>query len=401
MKGKGSMKNPFKCLYIFITALMIISALCSCQNTINGLDTEDSLAQDVRSDTEPITEKETEIVVNPVEISLNFGNDTVYASTYSSSAKEGHVIKSAGWHTTDPIDVSDYYALSYELAAQKSFLSIAFLSSDGSYISGVGTTSSLNSTTVNGYVVVPDDAVYAVFLTFDGILAGNIQRAGMDTAYVEGIRTREEYEKLTSSLPGFGLIIACLGDSLTEGDNGTDTPGHGFVNYRNYPYFLSKITGATTVNYGKCGYDVIMFTDEYKSRSVDVKDADIILIMLGSNVGMNKNEYTSYKKLITAVQKDAGEDAVIILISPPHATEDKTKVNYGYIGNVKETHEKIFDLAEEFGVTVIDAFLNSPIQPENEDKYQPNDGLHMGPDGYNAFAEYIANELSAYINQKQ
>lgn len=39
------------------------------------------------------------------------------------------------------------------------------------------------------------------------------------------------------------MKIVCLGDSLTEGDYGTDTAGIGDVRAENYPYFLAKITG--------------------------------------------------------------------------------------------------------------------------------------------------------------
>ena len=53
--------------------------------------------------------------------------------------------------------------------------------------------------------------------------------------------------------------------------------------------------------------------------------------------------------------------------------------------------------AEENGIAMIDAYLYSPIQPEMESFYQPNDGLHMAREGYKAFAEFIAEELVKII----
>ena len=45
------------------------------------------------------------------------------------------------------------------------------------------------------------------------------------------------------------------------------------------------------------------------------------------------------------------------------------------------------------GYPLIDVYADSPIQEENEKKYQPNDGLHMAQKGYEALAGFLAERL--------
>ena len=90
---------------------------------------------------------------------------------------------------------------------------------------------------------------------------------------------------------------------------------------------------------------------------------------------------------------------MIVLITPPKATTDSSKVNYGYENNVVSAYNFVKEYAKETNIPMIDAYSNSPIQPDKENVYQPNDGLHMGREGYKAFAEFIAEELIEIINE--
>ena len=87
------------------------------------------------------------------------------------------------------------------------------------------------------------------------------------------------------------MKIVCLGDSLTQGDYGDFgkrcIPN---VHPENYPYFLSEILNCEVVNYGKCGFTSSDFINFYNSGAVDVKGADIIIIMLGTNGGLDPEE---------------------------------------------------------------------------------------------------------------
>ena len=44
--------------------------------------------------------------------------------------------------------------------------------------------------------------------------------------------------------------ILCIGDSLTEGDYGSEPEGTANVHPEGYPYFLEKYLGVTAINAG-------------------------------------------------------------------------------------------------------------------------------------------------------
>lgn len=76
--------------------------------------------------------------------------------------------------------------------------------------------------------------------------------------------------------------VLCIGDSLTEGDQG------GNFNPRltpwNYPYFMNKNTGWTTLNRGRSGFTVTHWWDTYKDE--DFSSYDMAVIFLGTNLGL-------------------------------------------------------------------------------------------------------------------
>ena len=115
--------------------------------------------------------------------------------------------------------------------------------------------------------------------------------------------------------------------------------------------------------------------------------------MLGTNKGLGGDYGEYYDKLIDAIKKDMKEGAIIVLITPPSATTDASKINYGYSSNVASAYAFVTSYAKENDISMIDAYMYSPIQPDMETFYQPNDGLHMAREGYKAFAEFIAEEL--------
>lgn len=197
------------------------------------------------------------------------------------------------------------------------------------------------------------------------------------------------------------MKIVCLGDSLTEGDYGTDTAGVADVRVENYPYFLSKLTGAEVINYGKCGFRSVEYLRFYDEGNVDVAGADMIIIMLGTNGGLSVEKDTvadrAYIEIIERCKKDA-PDAEIVLCAPPHVTEIPDRVNYGYAPQVKEAQKFVLQVAKTYGFRVVDFRKDNVFNSENEYVMQPNDGLHFGEKGYYIMAEYIAKSLD--LNRK-
>lgn len=193
------------------------------------------------------------------------------------------------------------------------------------------------------------------------------------------------------------MIISCIGDSLTEGDYGIfGKSGIANVHTENYPYFLSRLTGFEVRNFGKCGFNSSSYLSFYKGGNVDVKNSDKIIIMLGTNGGLNPNESVQgnddYKELIELCKKDEPK-AEIILCTPPHATENPEYSNCGYMPNIKNAAEFVRKFARDNGYKLIDIEKCPEFCAENEKLYQPNDGLHFGKEGYMKLAQIIRDNI--------
>ncbi|MBQ8813688.1 MAG: SGNH/GDSL hydrolase family protein [Lachnospiraceae bacterium] len=350
--------------------------------------TEDHTEEYTEDYTEDLAEGMSAAAPTADVLKLSFEHQELY-TVENSVNNADRVITSDGWASTDYVDVSGYYALSYVLAARKDVCGVSFFDKDKQFIKGTAVGQGREEFTIattQGSVIVPEGAVYARFITYNG------DRDPMKDASVTGYRSKADYEAYLASRPFSGLKIACLGDSLTEGDYGLKV-GVANVFYRNYPYYLAQLTGATTVNYGYCGITSSIYLEEYRAGNVDVTDADVVILMLGTNLGLEGELGSAYEQLVNEVREDLKAEATLVLVTPPHATEDVTRPNYGYDQNVKSAVEFVRAFAAAEGLPLIDAYADSPIQPENEDKYQSHDGLHMNEAGYEAFAEFVAEEL--------
>ncbi len=197
------------------------------------------------------------------------------------------------------------------------------------------------------------------------------------------------------------MIIACLGDSLTEGDYGVfGKRGIANVQPEGYPYFLSGLLGAEVRNFGKCGRRASNYLEYYKSGSVKLDGADLIIIMLGTNGGNDVNSDTldnrCYKALIESCRTDA-PNARIVLCTPPHVTSNPKYSNCGYADRVAMAVKFVRALAAELELDLIDVAKCPYFTEETEDIMQPNDGLHFGRAGYEAMAKFIAEELKKIL----
>ncbi len=197
------------------------------------------------------------------------------------------------------------------------------------------------------------------------------------------------------------MIIVCLGDSLTEGDYGVfGKRGIANVQKENYPYFLEKYLNAETRNYGKCGYRSSDYLRFYEDGNVDLENADVIIIMLGTNGGQSAVSETSdnisYKKLIDLCKRDA-PNAKLVLCTPPHTTSNTAYSNCGYAEQVREAVLFVRKLAYENNIPLIDVAECPYFTADTESVMQPNDGLHFGKLGYEMLASFIGDNLKKLI----
>lgn len=196
------------------------------------------------------------------------------------------------------------------------------------------------------------------------------------------------------------MVIACIGDSLTEGDYGLwGKSGIANVQKESYPYYLRQLMRCEVRNFGKCGYRSSTMLNYYDAGNVDVHGADIVLIMLGSNGGQSSTEDTfenqCYREIIARVRRDA-PDAKLFLITPPNASMNPIYSNSGYMPQVYEAQVFTRKTAEAQGLPVIDLGAYKAFSPDWEYIMQPNDGLHCGKMGYAVMAARIYETISRY-----
>lgn len=193
------------------------------------------------------------------------------------------------------------------------------------------------------------------------------------------------------------MKILCIGDSLTEGDYGVyGKSGIANVKDKNYPYFLSRILNASVINEGKCGFTAASYLNYYLSWKEKYNDVSLIIVMLGTNGGIsadgNSEGAKDYDNLICKLRSDYPL-AKLVVCTAPHATEDKTKSNYGYMKNVESANEFIKKYAESNNLTLFDTFSIPEFTAENENVMQPNDGLHFSEEGYKVLASFMAQRI--------
>ena len=191
--------------------------------------------------------------------------------------------------------------------------------------------------------------------------------------------------------------VCCLGDSLTEGDYGiSGKSGIANVQPEGYLYFLEKITGFSVRNFGKSGYNATSYLNHYLAGNVDLSGADWVIIMLGTNGGLDPEKDTQgnrdFRELLTLCRRDAPQ-AKLCLCTPPHVTQNPAYSNCGYAPQVQKAVAFVRILAAEMDLPLIETALCPDFTAENEAVMQPADGLHFGKLGYETMAKFIAKAL--------
>ena len=194
------------------------------------------------------------------------------------------------------------------------------------------------------------------------------------------------------------MKILCIGDSLTEGDYGYKYQRCVMNRHpENYPYFLGKILGVETVNAGKCGFTSSKYLEYYKAGNVTAKGADVVIILLGTNGGLDPEADTQgnadYEALVGLVRQDA-PNAKIVICTPPHVC-----AGCGCAEKVDKAVRWVRAYAERSGLALIETDDVPVFTAENEKIMQPNDGVHFGATGYLMMAEFIAEHLTPYLNK--
>ena len=244
---------------------------------------------------------------------------------------------------------------------------------------------------------IPENATKIRFIAFESALSDGIRPASVAAAEISLVEQEEDESILE------GKNIVCIGDSLTEGDYGSNPAGTMNVHSENYPYFLAEITGANVKNAGRCGYSAELYYNNQLSKVELSEETDIVLIMLGTNNGLTDSidadtsatHYSSYAKtqtgyyariIETCMERTNGQ-AQIILMTPPVTTQRNR-------ASLETTVSVIKKFGEKYGLPVIDNYYACGITYENIGGYMPIDELHCGYTGYKLLANYIASRTA-------
>lgn len=199
------------------------------------------------------------------------------------------------------------------------------------------------------------------------------------------------------------LRILCIGDSITEGDYGSEPAGTGHVKAENYPYFLQEyLQCANVVNKGKCGYTATAWWDNV-ANNIDYTEFDVAVIMLGLNKAIDDNlsedvepfeNYNDYKNEDGAMCKiieyalSVNEQLNILLCTPTFVNQDK---RYNNFLNSLNSNNSVKNIGKRYGLPVKDLLYEGGISKYNTNRMQPVDGLHFGLIGYQRLATQIGN----------
>jgi len=213
-----------------------------------------------------------------------------------------------------------------------------------------------------------------------------------------------------------GKKIAFLGDSITVGV-GTSAPEFIYWNR------IAQATGAETFGYGCSGTRIapqhIVAVDEpyenlYFASRVEsmIPDADIVVVLGGTNdyghgdaalgkLGDKTNDtfYGAYHLLLAELIRRY-PDAHLVVMTPLHREKENDLYNSRGIRNSApfiEYVKAVREVAESYGVTVVDLYRDCPICPVNpvhKQKYCP-DGLHPNDAGHSLIAQCFMSRMNS------
>lgn len=208
--------------------------------------------------------------------------------------------------------------------------------------------------------------------------------------------------------------INVLGDSITEGSGASSTE-------KRFADLLSKDTGAVVRNYGIGGTRYAKQATpsanerhdlDFCQRALEMDpDADIVLVFGGTNdyghgdapIGTpdDRTPETFYGAAHTLYRtlRERYINSTIIILTPLHRSNENNPLGDGSKKTpcppLKKYVEIIREVAEYYGLPVLDLYKVSGMQPEVpviKEMFMP-DGLHPNDAGYRRLADTIISYL--------
>lgn len=275
----------------------------------------------------------------------------------------------------------------------------------GNEVSG---NSSVSSNDLDGYTDISGN-----WTENGGGISGNTltERQRIRSSYIETqMQNKIDLEVIAENSADFSDIsITCLGDSITEAANLSNTEDY---QQYSYPSRLKELLNAESVtNLGIGGSSIgryweNAFVDRYREIP---EDTDLILVMGGTNDGFCMSD----KDIGTMEERKAGTfigdldelmrglrenypEAEIVFVTPlPNVLHDMLKKERDYLLPQSVLVNIIIQLATEYDIPVIDLYNSNILDTHDAAviyNYMP-DGVHCNPKGYSVLAEHLAAEL--------
>lgn len=260
---------------------------------------------------------------------------------------------------------------------------------------------------LQGVVDVPENAKYMRVAKFnnDDITSSNVMYFLNNDEPILDILDRDVKNNIKS--------VLCIGDSLTEGDYGSDPEGTKNVQSENYPYFLSEYLGCEVDNQGVCGITALRYWNE-RLKNIDfTKNYDVVLIMLGTNSALtdtidtdtNITEEQTYEdyantqtgrycSIIEYVMEKTNNKSQIILCTAPHVGTKRPNNR----NNAINSNEPIKKIGKKYALPVIDMLYEAGFNDYNEDVFQSIDTLHFNKKGYQKMATFIGSKIKSLFS---
>ncbi len=333
----------------------------------------------------------------------------LYGSNFQNKSVmlDGTTKQYAGWFTSDFILVKNYFSLIIKdlpaITVVKDLCGISFYDKNKKFISGYGYKElseilSLNTTitaykSFNGTLSLPNDTVYIKISRF------NFNDVASNTTISIYLDKKLNYMENNS------CKILCIGDSLTEGDYGSEPAGTVNVHSENYPYFLSNYLQCSVTNKGRSGFTPIMYWNN-TIKTIDFSiPYDIVIILLGTNGGLtdtidedtnfeNYNDFANtntgrYCSIIEYIMEHSNNVSQIILCTPPHAGVKRLNNR----NNAINSNPIVKKIGQKYSLPVIDLLYELGINDVNQNTFQPIDNLHFNEKGYQKMGTFIGSQL--------
>lgn len=315
------------------------------------------------------------------------------------------------WFSTDYIDLTNVLSISKIVASTYNNLySYAFFDENYNFISGHNDLGNHGYKTFNN-ISIPTGAKYLRAIGSSANDSGdptmnsfNIT-LGMKLDISEISSQIDEIKndmKYTNELSFYFDKVLFIGDSLTQGDYGSEPEGTLNLHKWTYPYYYGKITNCEIYNKGMSGATAVSYLNSVLSTIDTTKDYDAIYIFLGTNGGLGGDKTDPTTQLgayysIVNWCKTTFPKAHIFLLNFPFNKKgaDWTVANSQVVASI----------ASDLNVNLIDVMNKSPFTRENGNIYRPvgydpvtnpYGNLHFGRYGYLTLAQvviYCTNEI--------